>query len=200
MTVGRTEAFDLLNRKPPPSSLIGITPLSSIALQILLVAFIQVIAIVIVWQQYWYRPHVTADPDDLASHDNYAVFASSVFQYITLSVVFSKGAPYRKPIYTNSNHFIIIFIYSIINIIFELFSGLFLLSLIAMSLLTAYLVIYPSDWLADFLEVIHLLFYLRKLFQILISLPIARYKRYSDQFPGINGVVSHRSLHFGLFC
>ena len=101
LTVGRTEAFDLLNRKPPPSSLIGITPLSSIALQIILVAFIQVIAIVIVWQQYWYRPHVTPDPEDLASHDNYAVFASSVFQYITLSVVFSKGAPYRKPIYSN---------------------------------------------------------------------------------------------------
>ncbi|CAG2164446.1 unnamed protein product [Oppiella nova] len=98
---GRTEAFDQLNRKPPPSSLIGITPLFSIALQILLVAFIQVIAIVIVWQQYWYRPHVTSDPEDLQSHDNYAVFASSVFQYITLSVVFSKGAPYRRPLYSN---------------------------------------------------------------------------------------------------
>ncbi|CAG2108240.1 unnamed protein product, partial [Medioppia subpectinata] len=129
--VGRTEAFDQLNRKPPPSSLIGITPLSSIALQILLVAFIQVIAIVIVWQQYWYRPHKTSDPEDLKSHDNYAIFASSVFQYITLSVVFSKGAPYRRPIYTNR---------------------LFTTSLVAMSALSAYLVIYPADSIAEFLE------------------------------------------------
>ncbi|CAG2100693.1 unnamed protein product [Medioppia subpectinata] len=139
------QAFDQLNRKPPPSSLIGITPLSSIALQILLVAFIQVIAIVIillvafiqviaiviVWQQYWYRPHKTSDPEDLKSHDNYAIFASSVFQYITLSVVFSKGAPYRRPIYTNR---------------------LFTTSLVAMSALSAYLVIYPADSIAEFLE------------------------------------------------
>ncbi|XP_054165291.1 polyamine-transporting ATPase 13A3-like isoform X2 [Oppia nitens] len=128
---GRSEAFDQLNRKPPPSSLIGITPLSSIALQILLVAFIQVIAIVIVWQQYWYRPHVTSDPEDLASHDNYAIFASSVFQYITLSVVFSKGAPYRKPIYTNH---------------------LFTLALVLLTILTIYLVVYPTEWIAEFLE------------------------------------------------
>ncbi len=160
--VGRTEAFDYLNRKPPPSSLIGIVPLSSIALQILLVAFIQVIAVVIVWQQFWYRPHITKDPDALASHDNYAIFASSVFQYITLAVVFSKGAPYRKPLYSNRKNsklfynlfWISILIISLMTMNYiNIFKGLFLFSLIGMSLLTAYLVIYPSAWIADFFEV-----------------------------------------------
>lgn len=101
--VGRTEAYKLLDRKPPPSSLIGITPLSSIGLQVLLVALIQVIAIITVWQQTWYKPHEPGaeDTENLASHDNYAVFAASVFQYITLAVVFSKGSPYRKAIYSN---------------------------------------------------------------------------------------------------
>jgi hypothetical protein len=34
-----------------------------------------------------------------------------------------------------------------------IFKGLFLFSLIGMSLLTAYLVIHPSEWIADFFEV-----------------------------------------------
>ncbi len=100
-TVGRNKAFKQLNRNPPPSSLIGLTPLSSIVLQILLVLLMQVLAIVIVQAQPWYRPHVTHNQEDLASHDNYALFASSVFQYITLAVVFSKGKPYRQPLYSN---------------------------------------------------------------------------------------------------
>ena len=32
-------------------------------------------------------------------HQNAVVFALSSFQYIQLSVVFSGGAPYRKPFY-----------------------------------------------------------------------------------------------------
>ena len=59
----------------------------------------------IVKEQPWYQPHVAnADDDDLASHDNYALFASSVFEYITLAIVFSKGKPYRQPLYTNRNY------------------------------------------------------------------------------------------------
>ena len=100
--VGRNRAFNQLNRKPPPSSLIGLTPLSSIVLQIALVLIMQLLAIVIVKMQPWYKEHTGGNPDDLASHDNYAIFASSVFQYITLAVVFSKGKPYREPLYANS--------------------------------------------------------------------------------------------------
>ena len=119
--VGRNKAFKTLNRKPPPSSLIGLTPLSSIVLQIALVLIMQVLAIVIVQLQSWYQPHVTEDQGDLASHDNYALFASSVFQYITLAVVFSKGKPYRQPLYTNRKFFnplSIICSLTIINILF----------------------------------------------------------------------------------
>jgi len=55
----------------------------------------------------------------------------SVFQFITLAVVFSKGAPYRKAIYTN---------YS------------FLVSLIAMTIFSIYLVIWPHSWLVERFE------------------------------------------------
>ncbi|KAH9529860.1 hypothetical protein DERF_003718 [Dermatophagoides farinae] len=75
MLFGRNRAFDRLDRNPPPSSLIGLTPLASIVLQIILVTIMQVLSIMIVKEQPWYQPHVAnADDDDLASHDNYALF------------------------------------------------------------------------------------------------------------------------------
>ncbi|KAI1285209.1 Polyamine-transporting ATPase 13A3 [Halotydeus destructor] len=128
---GRTKSFDKLSKTPPPSSLIGLTPLLSLALQIILIIFFQISAAVYVNRQPWYKVHVPVDEDDCASHDNYAVFAVSVFQLITLAVVFSKGAPYRKPIYTNV---------------------WFITSLVAMTVFTIYLVTVPFQWLIEFFE------------------------------------------------
>lgn len=99
--VGRNKAFERLDRDPPPSSLIGPTPIASIILQILLVIVMQIYSVILVKAQPWYKEHITEDEDDLTSHDNYALFASSVFQYITLAVVFSKGKPYRQSLYSN---------------------------------------------------------------------------------------------------
>lgn len=98
--VGRTEAYPQLARKPPPSSLIGIVPLLSMTLQLILIVGFQVLAVLWTRTQSWYEPHTPSD-DSLIGNDNYAVFAASVFQYISLAVIFSKGKPYRKAIYTN---------------------------------------------------------------------------------------------------
>lgn len=48
-----------------------------------------------------FSPYV---PDDsfMGCYENYAVFAVSSFQYITLVICFAKGAPYRKDIFSNS--------------------------------------------------------------------------------------------------
>ena len=63
----------------------------------------QIAAAYLLWRQPWYKPKSEnlEDPNDFKCDDNYAIFSVSVFQYITLAVVFSKGAPYRKAIYTN---------------------------------------------------------------------------------------------------
>lgn len=96
-----------MDPNPPPLSLFDITTLSSIILQIALVTFWQSLAIVLIQQQIWYKKHEPIGEDDLKSHDNYALFSTTVFQYITLAVVFSKGKPYRKPLYTNCNYLLI---------------------------------------------------------------------------------------------
>uniref|UniRef100_V5IBW0 P-type ATPase A domain-containing protein n=2 Tax=Ixodes ricinus TaxID=34613 RepID=V5IBW0_IXORI len=133
---GRTEPHPVLHKRPPPSSLMGITPLASILSQIVLVIVTQVFALVTLWGQKWYRPHVAfdssnRDEEELQCHDNYAVFAVSVFQYITLAVIFSRGRPYRKSILSN-----------------YLFMG----SLVVMTSFTLYLILYPADFLVNALE------------------------------------------------
>lgn len=71
------------------------------------------------------------EEEELQCHDNYAVFAVSVFQYITLAVIFSRGRPYRKSILSN-----------------YLFMG----SLVVMTSFTLYLILYPADFLVNALE------------------------------------------------
>lgn len=97
----RTEPHTSLDKKPPSSSLLSFTQISSVAIQLVLVVFFQILSCVLLWQQDWYKAHEPDYDKELVDHDNYAVFAVSIFQYITLAIVFSKGKPYRKPIYTN---------------------------------------------------------------------------------------------------
>jgi cation-transporting ATPase 13A2 len=133
---GRTHAHRRLARRPPPSSLIGLVPLLSMLFQLILIVGFQCAGVWLVQRQPWYVPHVS-ESDTLTCDDNYTVFAVSVFQYISLAVIFSKGVPYRRPIYTNV---------------------LFLLSLVVMSAVTVYIVAYPHPFLQSLFEVrtIHL--------------------------------------------
>jgi hypothetical protein len=102
-SVGRNHAYKKLSEIPPPTSLIGITQLSSIAIQLAVVLMFQIGTVFLLRHQSWYEPHVPENEDDYACHDNYAVFGIQVFQYIILTITFSKGSPYRKPFYKNSN-------------------------------------------------------------------------------------------------
>merc|ERR1719427_2025522 len=62
----------------------------------------QTFAFFYVQEQSWYVPfNVSTNEDILAGHENYAVFSISQFQYIILALVFSKGPPFRKSVYTN---------------------------------------------------------------------------------------------------
>jgi hypothetical protein len=40
-------------------------------------------------------------PDNLPNYENTVVFSLSSFQYLILAVAVSKGAPFRRPVYTN---------------------------------------------------------------------------------------------------
>lgn len=102
---GRTEAYDgKLVSATPLNSLISFTPVLSLFLQLILVIFFQVLSFEHLKMEDWYVPFnasAGAHKDDVGCYENYAIFTISSFQYIILAIVFSKGKPYRKSIFTN---------------------------------------------------------------------------------------------------
>ena len=125
---GKTQAYTgPLVPKPPLTTLLSFIPLSSMALQMVLVVTMQLVAFYVVKLFPWY-PDFKKQDDSYTCYENYAIYTLSLFQYIAAVVAFSQGKPYRKPIYTNIP---------------------FMISLIVMSLVCAYQTLYPATWLLD---------------------------------------------------
>lgn len=51
-----------------------------------------------------FKPYVENPDDAYISYENTAVFYASAYQYIILAIVFAKGPPYRKYIFTNRKY------------------------------------------------------------------------------------------------
>lgn len=134
---GRTESYDgPLVKQTPLNSLIALSPVVSLALHLIASVIILIIGWFHVQHFEWFQPFEYEDSDKLnqetlGCHQNFTIFGISCFQYMTLAIVFSKGAPYRKSIFSNK--------------------GL-LLSLALNFALTCYLILYPAEWIIDFME------------------------------------------------
>ncbi|XP_015595674.1 probable cation-transporting ATPase 13A3 isoform X2 [Cephus cinctus] len=133
----RTEAYDgPLVKTPPLTSLISTAPILSLITQIIIAGGFQSTSFWHLQQMEWFRPFNStslADKDDVGCTENYTVFIVSSMQYIILAIVFSKGRPYRKSLFTNY--------------------GL-LASFILLTAFSVYLAVYPFQWLADKFELV----------------------------------------------
>ncbi|XP_037075193.1 probable cation-transporting ATPase 13A3 isoform X2 [Pollicipes pollicipes] len=102
---GMTKAYPgPLSKRLPTARLVSVAPILSLALQVSLVALIQLLVYWNVQQQPWFVPYVPTksdEDDNFWSHENFAVYCTSSFQYILLAVVFSRGPPFRRRLYTN---------------------------------------------------------------------------------------------------
>ncbi|TMW45112.1 hypothetical protein DOY81_009808, partial [Sarcophaga bullata] len=91
---GKTESFQgPLVKQVPLSSLISLTPLSSIVLHLIVVIAFQVAGWYHLHQQDWFVPFVSSNEDHLGCWENYTMFAISSFQYIILAFVFFPKVP-----------------------------------------------------------------------------------------------------------
>lgn len=130
----RTEAYPgKLDKETPLSSLISLSPILSLFFQLGLVLIFQIIAFEHLKSEPWYVPFNRSIADSVGSTENYTIFTISVFQYIILAIIFSKGYPYRKTIFTNIG---------------------FMISALIMTGATAYLVLEPADFLVDTFELV----------------------------------------------
>ncbi|KAJ8916563.1 hypothetical protein NQ315_000207 [Exocentrus adspersus] len=132
---GMTRAYETLDKVPPMTSLMSFVPISSMVLFMTLTAAYQLLAYYYIQSFEWFTPFVFDENDDknFLSYENYAIYAVSMFQYIAMAVVFSKGKPYRRPLYTNIP---------------------FTLSLVVMTMVCVYISLTPAGWVMDVLEVL----------------------------------------------
>ncbi|KAG0712395.1 putative cation-transporting ATPase 13A3 [Chionoecetes opilio] len=132
---GRTDSYNgPLASYSPPAALLSFTPVMSILLHIFIVICFQTFCFFHVQNQPWFVPYNSsmAEEDIFASHENYAVFSMSQFQYIILALVFSRGPPFRQHIYTNF-----------------LLTGSFIIITICCVILT----VAPPDFIIEFFEI-----------------------------------------------
>ncbi|CAF1030654.1 unnamed protein product [Rotaria sordida] len=97
----RTTAYPYLDPKAPRTKLISWRPLVSLIGHLSICAAFQAFIFEYVKKQPWYEPFEFNEEKIYISHINTAVFLQSTFQYIWESIVFSRGAPYRRSIFSN---------------------------------------------------------------------------------------------------
>lgn len=132
---GKTEAYTgKLFPTPPMTSLLSFVPLASIITHMLVIVAFQVGVYHMIQGYEWFVPfqYDPNNPLKYNSYENYAIYSLSMFEYIASAIVFSRGVPYRKPLYTNK---------------------LFSFSLLAMTIVCAYMTLYPADWILQLFEI-----------------------------------------------
>ncbi|XP_013781751.2 probable cation-transporting ATPase 13A3 isoform X3 [Limulus polyphemus] len=97
-----TAAYEKLVAKRPQGSMVSLSNIISLVLQILLVGGIQLAALMLLEYQHWYK-RVSFGPQEetLMCWESTTIFLISSFQYLIVAVVFSKGPPYRKSLFSN---------------------------------------------------------------------------------------------------
>lgn len=104
LTCARTEAYEHLTKYPPTVSLVDLAPILSLILQTSIMTGFQVFFNFFIQKDEWFVPFEYMPGGELydySSYENTAIFYSSMYQYIIMGIVFSRGKPYRKPFYTN---------------------------------------------------------------------------------------------------
>lgn len=134
---GKTSSYDgPLVKQVPSNSLISLSPLLSLGLHLIVALGFQVAGWYHIQAQPWFTPFNYTDElelNDLGCYENYAIFSISCYQYIILAIVFSKGAPYRKSIFSNYG---------------------FLISIILNTCFSILMTVYPPEWLQKLFQLV----------------------------------------------
>uniref|UniRef100_A0A1I7TDH9 Cation-transporting ATPase n=1 Tax=Caenorhabditis tropicalis TaxID=1561998 RepID=A0A1I7TDH9_9PELO len=104
LLLGNTPASHRLAHTSPPTRLLSIASMTSVIGQLIIIGVTQSIVFFSTSKQSWfipYKPPVDDEVEDKRSMQGTALFSVSMFQYITLALVYSKGPPYRGNLWSN---------------------------------------------------------------------------------------------------
>ncbi|ESN93246.1 hypothetical protein HELRODRAFT_89193 [Helobdella robusta] len=132
LTFSYTASHWNLGKKPPSVTLIAAPPILSVIFQLVVNLSFQFLLWRFASNQPWsVVPFVDHNDRNYRCHEVTLIFAISSFQYITMSIVFTKGSPHRRNIFSNY---------------------VFLVDIIVCFVLSAYLTLCPFPWLQKVLE------------------------------------------------
>ncbi|XP_077998098.1 polyamine-transporting ATPase 13A3-like isoform X2 [Glandiceps talaboti] len=127
---GRNEAYPKIVAKKPQTQLMEAPMIFSIICMILLQLIFQVAGFFVLTSRPWFSPVVPIKGDmNILCYESTMIFYVAAFQYIIVAFLFSKGPPFRKPLYTNIPYTI---------------------GLVVLTGITIYLVIYPGEKVREF--------------------------------------------------
>uniref|UniRef100_A0A914ZET9 Cation-transporting ATPase n=2 Tax=Parascaris univalens TaxID=6257 RepID=A0A914ZET9_PARUN len=131
---GNTPACEKLSPTPPPARLLSLASVLSIAGQLAIVTSFQLFIFLYTTFQPWFIPFSVPfddEEEDKRSMQGTAIFCLSTFQYLTLAVIYSKGFPYRKTLFSNTP---------------------LCLSLLVMAITSIVICVYPPPFASSFME------------------------------------------------
>ncbi|XP_041480134.1 probable cation-transporting ATPase 13A3 [Lytechinus variegatus] len=102
--IARNKAYTKISTRKPLNSLTDPAMLFSIFIHIFLQFMVQIIAYFVLKQQPWFVPYRKSEDAGLVytlAYESTTLFFVSNFQYLIVAFIFSKGPPFRRPIYTN---------------------------------------------------------------------------------------------------
>ena len=139
-TMSWSDASKKLTKQTPTDTLISFSVLTSVIGQIFLQITIQLLIVSLVREEGWFTPLKWVKN---ASHEDYneqkiciestALFMITIVEYSSCVIAFTKGAPYRAPIWENKS---------------------FLINVFLVMALAAYIIIYPAKWVNSLINVI----------------------------------------------
>ncbi|KAJ3183794.1 hypothetical protein HDU87_005910 [Geranomyces variabilis] len=136
--MGRSGAHDKIYKKRPTASLVSRKVLTSLICQVIIQAGFQFWIFMWIRRQPFYRPPKGHISERLyKSYENTAVFLLSCFQYIAVAVAFCVGPPYRESMWKNT---------------------LFLTTVISLSAFVTFIVLAPTPFTTDLLDLLELPF------------------------------------------
>ncbi|XP_073434762.1 probable cation-transporting ATPase 13A4 [Dendrobates tinctorius] len=125
VTMSLNHAHPKLSPYRPPAQLISPPLLLSVIFNIILTLILQICGFVIVQKQMWYSSsniysacwpangsyfNETSDKTEYQSYENTTVWLLATLNCLIVAFVFSKGRPFRRPIYTNYIFVIVILV------------------------------------------------------------------------------------------
>ncbi|XP_022117134.1 polyamine-transporting ATPase 13A3 [Pieris rapae] len=102
LSLGRAGPGPILTKQSPAVSLVALSSLLPLFIQVTLVLVVQVVATVLLFSQPWFES-VKGGPDieQVLCWENTVIFIVTAFQYLIMACVYAKGWPFRQPFCAN---------------------------------------------------------------------------------------------------